>query len=244
MSGTAEIDARREYAALTEPDRVYVKVPVRWYSGFCLPVAKSDKFETAVFETLTFGTNLAIEKAVSYEVEGRIKGIPIRATDVNEYRRLIVKKNLVSWSLNIPIERENGWLTPECYQQVSKVPAPLMEAFLDEFEESISITKKDEEIITRQASVLFGKDGKGVVDACEAVSLFCVLGNYWEKFGLNREMLPEVPLREYLLLKIMMGKEGDANRRNTAMSKPKAPTRIATAGGRVRQSRGIVVGRE
>ena len=119
----------------------------------------------------------------------------------------------------------------------------MMEAFLDRFEQSIQVTEQEEKMMERQSAVLFGKTGRGVADACEAVSLFCTLGNFAEKFGIDRFQLPGLPMREYTLLKMMIGKEGDASRRNNTMGKPKANTRIATAGGRIRPSRAVNTGR-
>ena len=242
MSLTAENTARAEWETLMQPDQVKVKVPVSWVSGICLPVEKSECVEEAIFSTLTFGDNLIIEKAVAYDIEVRGQRYPIKAIDLHEFRRLVVKKNLLSWSLDIPIVRENGWMTTECYKQVGSIPAPLMEAFLDKFEASIQVTDEEEKQMERQSVILFGKTGRGVADACEAVSLFCTLGNFAEKFGIDRFQLPGLPMREYTLLKMMIGKEGDASRRNSPMGKPKSNTRIATGGGRIRPSRGINMG--
>ena len=243
MSSTAEDTARVEWEMLMQPDQVKVKVPVSWDSGVCLPTEESEYIEEAIFSTLTFGDNLVIEKAVSHEVEVRGKKHPTRVIDLHEFRRLVVKKNLLSWSLDIPIERENGWMTTACYARVGRVPAPLMEAFLDKFEASIQVTEHEEKMMERQSAVLFGKTGRGVADACEAVSLFCTLGNFAEKFGIDRFQLPGLPMREYTLLKMMIGKEGDAARRNNPMGKPKSNTRIATGGGRIRPSRAVNMGR-
>jgi len=242
MSSTAENTARAEWESLIQPDQVKVKVPVSWSGGMCLPAGESEDVEEAIFSTLTFGDNLIIEKAVTYEIEVKGKKYPLKAIDLHEFRRLVVKKNLLSWSLDIPIERENGWMTTDCYEKVGSVPAPLMEAFLDKFESSIQVTEQEEKQMERQSAVLFGKTGRGVADACEAVSLFCTLGNFAEKFGIDRFQLPELPMREYTLLKMMIGKEGDANRRNSPMGKPKSNTRIATGGGRIRPSRAMTVG--
>jgi hypothetical protein len=242
MNITAEDTARNEWEALMQPDQVKVKVNVSWASGICLPDDKAEDEEEAIFSTLTFGDNLVIEKAVSCEIKVEGKKYPVKAIDLHEFRRLVVKKNLLSWSLDIPIERQNGWMTTECYEKVGSVPAPLMEAFLDKYEASIQVTEAEQKLMERQSAVLFGKQGKGVADACEAVSLFCTLGNFAEKFGIDRFQLPELPMREYTLLKMMIGNEGDATRRNNPVGKPKSNTRIATGGGRIRPSRGINMG--
>jgi len=238
MNSTAENKARQVLQQVNEPDRVRVRVRVSWRNGICLPDKTGDKEEEAVFAVLTFGDNYAIEKAVTYEkdVDG---STTVQVTDLNEYRRLLVRHNLLSWTLDIPIERDSyGWMTPECYQRVSRIPAPLMEAFVQGFEQSMEITEEEERKISRQCAILFSPTGRGVSDACEAVSLFCTLGNYWEKFGLNKATLPSLPYREYLLLKIMLSKEGDANR--VKHHHPASSTKIASAG-RSRPSRGLVM---
>lgn len=231
--------AKREMEAVTEPDRVRVRVKVSFSSGICLPDEEGKREEEAVFSTLTFGDNWAIERAVSVDVDvgdGRTK---ISKTDLNEYKRLLVKRNLLSWSLPIPIERDRGgWMTRECYERVSSVPAPLMEAFVRGLERSVEVTDEEEQRIQRQCAVLFSKTGHGVSDACEAVSLFCTLGNFWEKFGLDKGSLPSLPYREYLMLKMVMSKEGDAARM-AARPRPQANTRIAGPNGRPRPSRAI-----
>jgi len=141
--------------------------------------------------------------------------------------------------LPVPVERdEQGWMTQASYDRVSKVPGPLMEAFVRGMERSVEITDDEENRISRQCAVLFSRTGHGVHDACEAVSMFCSLGNFWEKFGLDKEKLPAMPYREYLMLKIVMGKEGDAARVAARPARPSG-TRIAGAGGRTRPSRAI-----
>jgi hypothetical protein len=244
MNSTAEQVARKTCAELYDPDRVRVRVRTSWQYGFCLPDPKGASEETAVFATMTFGDNYAIEQATTYDlaIGEKISGgvVTIQVTDLNEYKRLMIKRCLLSWSLDVPIERdEAGWMTPESYARVSSVPAPLLSAFLSGFEDSIQITEEEEQKISRQCAVLFSKTGHGVSDACEAVSKFCTLGNFSEKFGINREMLPRIPYREFLLLRIMIGKETDAMK----VSQPKggSTTQIVGAGGRVRPSKGVKI---
>jgi hypothetical protein len=235
-----EETAKREYELAFDPFKVRVRVRVSWSNGICLPDSKGSSEEEAVFKVLTFGDNHILDKVTCCErtIEGGHGKVMVY--DLNEYRRLMVKRSLLSWTLDIPIERQGGWMTPECYRRVSRVPAPLMEAFLDEFESRSVITKEEEEKIVRQSLVLFGRNSRGVADACEAVSAFCTLGNFWEKFGVGKGVpIHEMPYREYLMLKIVIGKENEASRVNSA---PKRPlSRIASAGGRVRASRGVVM---
>ena len=217
MNLTAEQIARKECEDLYDPEHVRVKIRVSWLSGFCVPDIDGTQEISAVFRTMTYGDNYAIEKATSLEVDvgeksngEKVKGTAI---DIHEYKRLLVKRNLVSWSLGIPIERDySGWMTDESYALVSSVSAPVLEAFVDKFEKSMEITEEEELKIGRQCAVLFGKSGQGVVDACEAVSMFCTYGNFNEKFGLSGEKLKHLSYKEYLLLKTMIGKENDAMR--------------------------------
>jgi hypothetical protein len=238
MSLSAEEIARREFELLVSPDTIRVKVPIQPFGPFWLPVEQSKDEVEALFRAMTFGDNLIIEKACTYRINNKETRERRDEVDINEMRRLIVKRNLLSWSLPIPIERENGWMTAESYERVGKVPAPLMEAILDRYEERIQVSKEDEELIHRQSAVLFSKHGRGVADACEAVSLYCTLGNYWEKFGLDRFSITNLPYREYLMLKMMIGKEGEAHR--TTASRPVSQSKISMGrGGRTRPSQAV-----
>ena len=231
----AEEIARREAILLENPDAVFVKVPVVWVDGSCLPARESEEYVEARFKVLTFGDSLVIEDASRRKemVDGREK----IHVDYNEMRRLSIKRCLESWSLDVVIERENGWLTPACYEQVGKIPAPLMEAMLDQFWKRAEITAEEETIISRQAGVLFGPSGRGVTDACEAVRLYCTLGSFSEKFSLTRDEVLNLALREYMMLKMMVGHENEAMRRNSKRNAPSG-TKIAGPGGRTRPSSG------
>jgi len=234
MSLTAEQVARREWEAMTEPDKVKVKVRVSQRGNVYFPDPDGPEEEEATFSVFTFGDNHVIDKATRYEEDAGDRGDSITVTEPNEFRRLMIKKNLLDWSLGIPIEREGGWMTPECYERVSRVAAPILDAFLKEFEAKSGITEEEERIINRQSVILFSENSRGVTDACEAVSLFCTLGNYWEKFGLNRDALAYIPQREYLLLKMMIGKESDSIKTKAGRKKKTGGTRIAGPGGRTR----------
>lgn len=241
---STEEKARREYETLCDPQTVRVRVPVLWKDGICYPIADGTLYEEAEFKVLTFGDNHVLDKACSYDMEIRNEGnivSKISVTDVNEYRMLLVRRNLLSWTLDIPIERQNGWMTERCWNRVKKVPAPLMEAFIERYDTRVSVTKEEEEKIMRQSTILFSKNSRGVMDACEAISLFCTLGNFWEKFGVGRGVpIHEMPFKEYIMLKMVIGKENEFMK---VVNSPKKPlTRIAGPGGRPRASKGIVVG--
>ena len=241
----AETIARKQCEELYDPDQVHVRVRTSWKLGFCLPDEEGDSEETADFATMTFGDNYAIEKGTNYEVELGEKMAGGKATthvtDINEYKRLLVKRNLLAWSLDIPIERDrSGWMTPKCYERVSAVPAPLLDAMVRKFEESVEVSEEEERRISRQCALLFSKSGHGVADACEAVSLFCTLGNFSEKFGISKEAMTKMSYKEFLLLKIMISKESDSMRMNTPRHNS-APSQIIGPGGKARPSRGTKI---
>lgn len=240
MNSAVEQLARKEYGTIIDPTKIRIRVKVSWVNGICLPDSRGKTEEEAIFKVLTFGDNYALDKAVSYEIEVDGGMGRVTAFDLNEYRRLLIKKNLLSWTLDIPIEREDGWMTPKCYERVRRIPGPLMDAFVDGFEQSSTITREEEEKIIKQSIILFGRNSRGVVDACEAISLFCTLGNFWEKFGVSKGVpIQEFPYKEYLMLKMVVSKENEAMRTQMAPRKPL--TRIAGPGGRPMASRGIVV---
>ena len=242
MNLTVEETAKRVIREASEPDKVRVKVKVSWRNRICVPDENGKLEEEAIFSVLTFGDHRAFERAASYEMDSGDGRNKISVVEINEYKRLMVKRNLLGWTLDIPIKRDkNGWMTPQCYEQVSLISAPLMEAFISGFEESTEVEEEEERKIQRQCSILFSKNSRGVADPCEAVSLFCSLENFWEKFGLNRETLPKIPFRDYLLLKEMIGKESEAMRVNNRPRPQGSTTKIVGPGGRVTPSRGIVM---
>ena len=236
MSLAVEEIARREAELREDPNKVPVRVRVHWDGNVGLPRPDGEREEKAIFNVLTFGDHTLIEQACHYEVE-REDGKKQSAVDYNEVRRLVLKRNLMSWTLSVPIERENGWLTHDCYARVGLVSAPVIEALLDAYWERSEVRRDEEELIARQAAVLFGKNSRGVIDACEAVRLYCNMSAQWDKFGVKQEELDQMPYKKYVMLKLMLGHEGEATRRQIA---PKnAPvTKIAGRGGRTRPSRG------
>lgn len=237
MSLAAEDIARRESELMGDPTKVIVYIKITREQGFRLPHSEGDEEVRAVFGIMTFGDHLMIEQACRHEVE-RGDGKTQPEIDYNEVRRLTLKRNLLSWSLDEKIERENGWLTKKCYKDtIGKIEAPLIEALLEQFYIRSEVSNDDANIIDRQSTQLFGKSGRGVTDACEAVRLYCTMTSQWEKFGIKEDELINMPYKKYLMLRMMSANEQEAQRRQSA-PKNQAVTRIAGAGGKTRASRG------
>jgi hypothetical protein len=236
MSLDTEEMARREALLMANPDEVMVKVKVYWDGNICLPHPEGEEEEEAIFGVLTYGDHAMIEQACRHETE-REDGKKQTEVDFNELRRLTLKRNLLSWSLNVPIERRNGWLTPESYKRIGKVSAPLLEAFLDGYWIHSDVTKDEEAVIDKQSAILFGKNSRGVADACEAVRLYCNMTSQWDKFGLKEAELSTMSYRKYMMLKMMTNNENEAMRRESK-AKNTPVTRIAGGKGGTRISRG------
>ena len=237
MSMEAEEIARRESELMEDPSKIPVYVKIYREQGLRFPHPEGDEEVKAIFSIMTFGDHLMIEQACRHETE-REDGKMVPEVDYNEVRRLTLKRNLLSWSLDEKIERENGWLTRDCYKKhVGQVEAPLIEAFLEAFWMRSELTKDEESVIDRQSSILFGKNSRGVTDACEAVRLYCTMSSQWDKFGIKEEELTNMSYQKYLMLRMMTSNENEAQRRNSA-PKNQAVTRIAGAGGKTRASRG------
>lgn len=235
MSLAAEELARREVELRENPGEVPVSIKVRWEGNVCFPDPEGEIEEKAVFAVMTFGDHMTIENVCRYEAED--DGRKYTGLDFNEMRRLALKRSLLRWTLNVPIERRNGWLTPESYEHVGRVGAPLIEAFMDKFWIYSQVTEDEERTMERQASILFSKNSRGVTDACEAVRLYCTMSSQWEKFGLKEEELDSMPYKKYQMLRMMVGYENEAMKKQ--MSTKAAPTtRIAGKGGRTRPSQG------
>jgi len=242
MSLTPEELERRESAARMDSDKVDVRVGVIIWNGMVMPVADeiAERFEKAVFKRMTVGDNEVIEKIVSYKGQ-RPDGKPQMLLDVFEYKRMLLKKNLLSWTLGVPVNREDGWVTRECYKKIAGMSGTLVGALVEKYEDSMIIDDAEEALIDRQAAILFGKNSGGVADPCKAVSLYCNLERFSEKFGIGREELDNMSYKDFKRLRIMSSKEAVAGRVSAAVSK--TPVTKIASGGRTRQSRGVVVGR-
>lgn len=224
------------------PDTVKVVIGVKWIGPFCVPDKTSDKKVWALFRKLDCGDYWEMEQQTIISVgEGKQE---VRYQDGEEIRKIMIKKLLIDWNLDIPLEFDDqtGYLTNDCFNRVKSVSAPIIAAFLVEYEKVNSIPEGEEKKVDKQAAILFSKNSNGVQNPCESLSLFCTLGNFWEKFGLNRFDLRSLPYREYMMLRMMLHKEGESNKQQMHSSRPRKPTMIAGPGGRTRPSRGVVVG--
>lgn len=221
LNTTNKDEIRCEWQDITT-SMIEVSVKVKWLGDICLPTSDGDAVIKAVFRRMKFEDSAAIDQYCTTVLD---EPDTMVVTDYDLARLLIVRKLLVSWTLDIPIEREEGWLTDACFKRVVSLPAPLLSALVSKYDKTNNITKEEDEKIDRQSAILFSKNSHGVTGACEAVSLFCNLTNFWEKFGLNYFDLERMPFKKYLMLRIMVGKDSAAHaslmRQSQARSKVK-----------------------
>ena len=232
-------EIKNQWNTLVDSDVVTVVVRVRWIEGICVPDNNGTSSVWAKFRRMTCGDYWKIEQqaAVSEEDDIKEKG---RYIDDEITKKMIIRMLLLDWSLDIPLEfnNDNGYLTKESFDRAMHIPAPLMNAFLEQYEKTTEVSEDEYIKAERQSAVLFSQNSSGVSNACETVSLFCTLGNFWEKFGLNRFDLNKLPYREFMMLRVMVQKEGEAMKRSQSHSRG-SNTKIAGSGGRTRPSRGI-----
>lgn len=241
LSSTDDAQIRKDWERLvTSADDCVVRVMCRERGPFLLPQDDGNIEVVAVFRPMSFGEyrQMELEASVEEQVSEREALLTV---DYETMKESILRRMLVSWNLDVPLEfNERGWLTDDCFERICRFPAPLIEALLDEYESKLMISDEEEQKIDRQAAILFAKNSKGVSNACEAVSLFCTYSNFWEKFGLNRFQLAQLPYAEFLRLRIMVGKDNQAHAAAMRSSdKPRA--KVVGPGGRPRASRGVVV---
>jgi hypothetical protein len=193
----------------------------------------------AVFKRLSWGDYALMEPSITHVTHGEDDRDVRVYVDHYALRELIVKRCLKEWNIPIELEFDNrtGWLTSDCYNEIASLPAPIMGRIMQKYEKTV-LSDDDEEKLDRQAASLFNTKGGGVSNPLESVTLFCVLGNFWDKFGLNRYDLERLPYREYAQLRMMMGYEGEYRRREQRSGMDTHPVHVAGAGGRTRQSRG------
>jgi len=234
---------RQEYNFLTKSDTVKIEIKCSKINNILIPDNNGKEIHWAKFRRMNIEYHQLINSFTQREVYQKIDGIErLICTDIDteELDIHIIRFMLLEWSLGILQFDTNGYLTEESLKHVLNNPAPIVGCFLDRYYSSYIINKEEEKQIERQSVILFSKNSRGVDNACEAISLFCMLGNMWEKFGLNYHDLKKIPYKDYMMLRIVLGKELERHRveskgRNTSN------TRIVGPGGRTRASRGQVI---
>lgn len=229
-------DFQHEWEAFIE-DTVEIRQKIiRITDSIVIPDEESNEVAIFTFKKMTCEDHWSIEKeSQKFYFRGKDE---LKMTDYQEFKKQIITRLLINTSL-FELKTKKGRLTKESSKRVLSLPAPLLQAVLYKYEKTVHMTEDEEDELEKQAAILFGKNSRGVENPCEAVSLYCNLGNFWEKFGINRKDIKDLPYKEYVQLKIMAAKENQTitAARNTNSNKP----RNISMNGRLQKSRGIIV---
>lgn len=234
---TPEMFKERQYL-FANPEEIRVDIALRKVENAYAVDLKGDIKEHAVFKVVTMDDFQIFEKLCKFEVSVHKKG-RMQEMDFAVFRKLLLRKNLLRWSLG-EIQRENGWITEECWESVMNVSGNIVNALLNEFEWSFHISKDEEMKLQRQSISLFAKNSRGIENPCEGVSLFCMASGMYEKFGLSYySSIRDIPYKDYRLIRMVLEHESQAMRRDSKTHK-RSPTKIAGARG-TRESSGTSV---
>jgi len=241
LNTTDEKTIKREWQTLISADIIDITVNVRWITPkICIPDDNADEQVVATFKKMTCTDFWNIDtKSAVYEQNDEFNE-KIKETDFQEFRYQMVQNMLRKISLFELDLDDEGKLTKDSLRKIMKLSAPLLSSIVSQYYATINITDDDEETITKQAAILFGKNSHGVENACEAVSLFCTLGNFWEKFGINRFDLKSLSYKEYVMLRLMLSKETQVNAAAHRTEYNRSRSKVSMGGPAV-QSRATVV---
>lgn len=232
----------KEWKLINSSDETIVSTKCGNLNGIVVPMKDGEEIVRAKFKIMTVEDNDVIVKISGHKVWNEMAGDFVIEPERNMFSLLLLKRLLLDWNIDIPIERENGWLTEECWNRVKNVNALVITDLLDKYQDIINMTDKEEAVINKQSTVLFSTTSGGVYNACDAISMFCLLSSFWEKFGLDKDKIKQLPYRDFVSLRMIMKHENDAMKRNSK-SVNKNPTRVAGPRGS-RPSRGQVIARD
>ncbi len=157
------------------------------------------KFKKLTYEYWKFIESEMIEKHKVKLMFGR-EDI-ISSYNFTKMSKHILQYVLKEWSLPIELVfNENGVIEDECYEKIMAIHPNILKYFIESFETSLFLSADDKDKMIRQSRSLF-KDGNAVSSPHEAISAYCDLTAFWDKFGLNYYDLKNLPYELYLRLK-------------------------------------------
>lgn len=171
---------------------------------------KKDNTEEVVFvfERLSHDLWDYIENNILKEYKGNYSGDTTWTYDFIKLKMFIIKWLLKRWTLPIElVKKSNGELTDESYKRVMNVHPAILKYFVNEFENTMFISDEDKQTITKQCGLLFHPKSKGVSNPHNAVSMYCSLTGFWEKFGLNYYDMQRLPHDVFIQLKMVLSNE-------------------------------------
>lgn len=225
---------------------VRIKIRVDTFNDILIPNIEGKNYVTFKFKKMTCEDHWMIEEYCKNETEDSLRkdsrGLPVKIEyiDYQDFKKEIICRMLKGLSFYKLRFKKNKVLTRKSKEYLLNLPAPLIQAAFEEYEKSYRISDEEEETITKQAVILFSKSSQGVENACEAVSLYCNLKSFYEKFGLTRFSIKKLPYKEYMKLKMMISKENQSisQKASAAANKNKSSINV---GGRMRKSNATII---
>lgn len=186
----------------------------------------------AEFKNMTVGDYWHIDSESSTTYTDEKSKHSERFNDNSVCNKLILKRQLANWNVNIKLEFDHtGCLKDGCLREImTTVPAPIISGLVDKYKETYVMSDEEEETLSKQVAVLFGKNTRGVSGACEGVVLYCTLNSFWEKFGLNRFDIIRLGYKEYVILKEIMSAENERRRAELKSIEKKSHTKVVRPG--------------
>lgn len=161
-----------------------------------------------IFERMNHGLWEYIEENILRQNVGAHESEIIWTYDFVKLKCFIVKWLLKNWNLPIELVRKpSGELTEECFDRVMSIHPNIMRYFLNEYENTMFMSEEDRGVIARQSTLLFHPKSKGVANPHSAISMYCNLSSFWEKFGLNYFEMQRLPHDIFIQLKTVLGNE-------------------------------------
>jgi len=180
-------------------------------TGVWLPCSNGETEIIACFKKMTVEDNLIIE-SLSFENKTSKNGINISSSNYLIYKTLLIRRLLLKINDFVP-ERKNDWIIEKDWIRIKKCNAMILNTLINEYEVKLMKSEDDMKIVERQSSILFGSDNGRVLNPHPSISMYCMLGSIWEKFGLDISKLKNMSFDNYLCLKQIMSIETEQQRK-------------------------------
>lgn len=175
-----------------------------------IPVLSSSGDEIVfIFRNPTYGSWKHIEEFVVEKHYDKHKMQDVHTYNFMLLKAFILRHLLISWSLPIDLSFDGSVLDEFSFNRVLTVHPNILRYFIDKIENMVFLSDEDKNIINKQCLMMFAKNSNGVNAPHEAISMYCTLSGFWDKFGLNYFDLECLPHDIFLKLKTILNNETD-----------------------------------
>jgi len=189
---------------------VKIEVPFVSYSGIEIPTKESLTKKIFIFKEFTLKDSLELDR-LSYSIRNFNSFFDASFTDYNIYRYLMMRRTIISVG-DKTFERQNGWMTKKDWDVFKTFPAPVLNYALSLYEDSFSMSEEEHKKLERETALLFGSKAGKVLDPSPGISMTFTLESLWDKFGLTKQDVENMPLKEYSKIKLILTKEAEKMR--------------------------------